>query len=87
MVAQTRHSRPNGGNAWVNPALNPARTVHGFFKPCTDGSFPLIVVKGVRQVVRIKVMRADLLDGCDVDGDLWISGMEDSSIMVGPTLV
>ena len=72
MGVQTRHSRPNGGNAWVNPALNPARTRHGFFKPCTDGSFPLIFVKHTRQVVRIEVMRADLLWGCDVDGDLLL---------------
>lgn len=62
MRRQTVHSVHIGGNACLNPAPNPARTVHGFFKPCTDGSFPLIVVKNTRQVVRIEVMRADLLD-------------------------
>ena len=29
MRRQTVHSVHIGGNAWVNPALNPARTVHG----------------------------------------------------------
>ena len=76
MGRQTVHSVHIGGNAWVNPALNPARTVHGFFKPCTDGSFPLIVVKNTRQVVRIEVMRADLLGWCNVDGDFLLIGFE-----------
>ena len=72
MGRQTVHSVHIGGNAWVNPAPNPARTMHGFFKPCTDGSFPLIFVKHTRQVVCIEVMRADLLWGCDVDGDFLL---------------
>lgn len=75
MGRQTVHFRPDGGNACLNLALNLARTVHGFFKPCTDGSFPLIVVKNTRQVVRIEVMRADLLDLDDrlvVDVLMWI---------------
>ncbi len=74
MGRQTVHSVHIGGNACLNLALNLARTVHGFFKPCTDGSFPLIVVKNTRQVVRIEVMRADLLGWCDVDGDFLVYG-------------
>jgi len=68
---QTVHSVHIDGNACLNRAPNPAQTVHGFFKPCTDGSFPLIVVKNTRQVVRIKVMRADLLGWRDVYGDFF----------------
>ena len=62
MGVQTVHSVHIGGNACLNRAPNPARTVHGFSKPCTDGSFPLIFVKHTRQVVRIEVMRSDLFD-------------------------
>jgi hypothetical protein len=32
-----------------------------------NGSFALIVVKNTRQVIRIKIMRADLLGWCGVD--------------------
>lgn len=53
--------------------------MHGFVqtwpedvKPCTDGSFPLIVIKDTRQVVRIEIMRADLLGWCDVDNGVVV---------------
>ena len=62
MVGQTRPGRPGPQKSWILsvPDLSPKRP--GFFKPVPDGSFPSIVVKHTRQVIRIEVMRADLLD-------------------------
>lgn len=71
MGAQTRPFRPEPPKSWVFAVPDLSRTRPELFKPVPNGSFPLIVVKGVRQVVRIEIMGADLLDGCDVDGDLW----------------
>lgn len=75
MVDQTVHFWPDGGNAWVNLARTWPEPCTEICKPCTDGSFPLIVVKHTRQVVRIEVMRADLLGRRDVDGDFWFFDM------------
>ena len=73
------HFWPNHARMAENSHFYESQTVHGFLqtrpegvKPCTDGSFPLIVVKHTRQVVRIEVMRADLLRWRDVDGDFWL---------------
>ena len=76
MGVQTRPERPEPPRSWVFavPELSPTRPE--LFKPVPDGSFPLIVVKHTRQVVRIEVMRADLLGWCDVDGDFWLTGIE-----------
>lgn len=74
MVCQTRPSRPEPQKSSLLsvPDLSPKRPE--LFKPVPNGSFPLIVVKGVGQVVRIEVMRADLLGWGDVDGDFFHNG-------------
>lgn len=72
MGDQTRPERPEPPRSWVLsvPELSPKRPE--LFKPVPNRSFPLIFVKHTRQVVRIEVMGADLLWGCDVDGDLIV---------------
>ena len=72
MGVQTRPERPEPPRSWVLsvPELSPKRPE--LFKPVPNRSFPLIVVKNTRQVVCIEVMRADLLWGRDVDGDLIV---------------
>ena len=74
MGVQTRPERPEPPRSWVFavPELSPKRPE--LFESVPDGSFPLIVVKNTRQVVRIEVMRADLLGWRDVDGDFLVYG-------------
>jgi hypothetical protein len=53
MGVQTRPERPEPPKSWVFavPELSPTRPE--LFKPVPNRSFPLIVVKHTRQVVRI----------------------------------
>ena len=74
MGVQTRPERPEPPKSWVFAVPELSRKRPEIFKPVPNRSFPLIVVKHTRQVVRIEVMRADLLWGCDVDGDLFLYG-------------
>ena len=76
MGVQTRPERPEPPRSWVFavPELSPKRPE--LFKPVPNRSFPLIVVKHTRQVVCIEIMRADLLWGCDVYGDLFLDMLD-----------
>ena len=67
IVGSMRPFRPEPPRSWVLcvPDLSPKRPRFSVSVP--DGSFALIVVKDTRQVVRIEIMRADLLGWCDVD--------------------
>lgn len=72
MGVQTRPERPEPPRSWVFAVPELSRKRPELFKPVPNRSFPLIVVKNTRQVVRIEVMRADLLWGCDVYGDFFL---------------
>jgi len=74
MVVQTRPKRPQPPKSWVLSVPKVSPKCPRFSQSVPNRSFPLIVVKHTRQVVRIKVMRADLLGWCDVDGDFLVYG-------------
>ena len=74
MGVQTRPERPEPPRSWVFAVPDLSRRRPQLFKPVPNRSFPLIVVKHTRQVVRIEVMRADLLGRRDVDGDFLVYG-------------
>lgn len=74
MGVQTRPERPEPPKSWVFAVPEVSRKRPELFKPVPNRSFPLIFVKHTRQVVRIEVMRADLLGWRDVDGDLFLYG-------------
>ena len=76
MVVQTRPKRPQPPKSWVLSVPKVSPKCPRFSQSVPNRSFPLIVVKHTRQVVRIKIMRADLLGWRDVDGDLWLIGFE-----------
>ena len=67
IVGSMRPFRPEPPRSWILcvPDLSPNCPRICLSVP--NGSFALIVVKNTRQVVRIEIMRADLLGWCDVD--------------------
>lgn len=67
IVGSMRPFRPDPPRSWILcvPDLSPICPRMRLSVP--NGSFPLIVVKNTRQVVRIEIMGADLLGWCDVD--------------------
>ena len=74
MVVQTRPKRPQPPKSWVLSVPKVSPKCPRFSQSVPNRSFPLIVVKHPRQVVRIEVMRADLFGRCDVDGDFLVYG-------------
>jgi len=58
---QTRPECPEPPKSSVFAVSELSRTRPELFKPVPNRSFPLIFVKHTRQVVRIEIMRADLL--------------------------